>query len=72
MIGPERLVVTVLGAALIVAVNLYFFARPPGRAGGQGRGPRSPGARPGRAGGHEVRPVGRDSPGRDTNLPPSC
>jgi hypothetical protein len=26
----ERLVVTVLGLGLIVAVNLYFFARPRG------------------------------------------
>ena len=34
----ERLVVTMLGLALIVAVNLFFFARP-----GAGRVPRRPG-----------------------------
>jgi hypothetical protein len=34
----ERPVVTMLGLGLIVAVNLYFFARP-----GAGRVPRRPG-----------------------------
>ena len=34
----ERLVVTMLGLGLIVAVNLFFFARPRG-----GRVPRKPG-----------------------------
>jgi hypothetical protein len=38
-----RLIVTMLGLGLIVAVNLYFFARPRG-------GGRKPGTRPGRAG----------------------
>jgi hypothetical protein len=35
---PGRLVVTILGLALVLAVNLYFFARP-----GAGRAPRRPG-----------------------------
>jgi len=34
----ERLVVTLLGLSLIVAVNLYFFARP-----GSGHPPMKPG-----------------------------
>ncbi len=49
MTGLGRLIVTVLGLGLIVAVNLYFFARPrdgrrkpvmqPERAGETGAGP---------------------------------
>ena len=39
----ERLVVTVLGLGLMVAVNLYFFGPPRG-------GRRKPGTRPGRDG----------------------
>ena len=35
---PGRLVVTMLGLVLVLAVNLYFFARP-----GAGRAPRRPG-----------------------------
>ena len=43
--GVERLVVTVLGVGLIVAVNLYFFARPRnGRVPGK---PGRPGVKPG-------------------------
>jgi len=41
----ERLVVTMLGLGLIVAVNLYFFARP--RAGRVSRKPGRPGVKPG-------------------------
>jgi hypothetical protein len=41
-----RLLVTVLGVALIVAVNLYFFTRP-GSGGVPGR-PGRPGVKPGR------------------------
>jgi len=60
VIDPGRLVVTVLGGALIVAVNLYFFTRPPGDAGHRGRGSREPGKRSGRAGESGLRPACRD------------
>ena len=54
--GVERLVVTVLGVGLIVAVNLYFFARPRGGRGkpGSGRSAVKPGPEPA-----DETPVGR-------------
>jgi len=60
MMGLDRLLVTVLGLGLIVAVNLYFFARPPGGAGRPGRGSCEPGKRSGRAGESGLLPAGRD------------
>jgi hypothetical protein len=60
----ERLVVTLLGLGLIVAVNLVFFARPRG-------GHRMPRTRPGRAGEPGPGPTLQVSPDRDKNLPRS-
>jgi hypothetical protein len=57
----ERLVVTMLGLGLIVAVNLYFFARPQG-------GRRERRTRPGRGGEPGQGPARQASPGRDKNL----